>query len=311
MQKYIITGGAGFIGSNITKELVRTGHKVKIIDNLSTGKKENLKEVMGKIKFVKGDIGNLKLLQKEFRGFDFVLHQAALISVPHSIANPSRTNRANIGGTLNVLIAARDQKIKQLVFASSSSVYGDIETEFKIENKTGQLISPYALTKLAGEVYCQLFYKIYGLKTVCLRYFNVFGPNQDPKSQYAAVIPKFIKQMLAGKRPTIYGDGHQSRDFTFVKNNVFANILAVKSPKAAGQIINIACGESFNLNQLVQFINQELKTNIKPIYIKERPGDIKHSKANIQKAKKFIGYKPIIDFKRGLIETIKWYQKTK
>lgn len=309
MAKYIVTGGAGFIGSNITKELVLRGDKVKVIDNLSTGKLENLKNIAGKIKFIKGNITNLKLLQKEFKGFNYILHQAALCSVPRSIANPARTNRNNINGTLNVLIAAKDQKVQRVVFASSSSVYGDIETEFKTEDETGKILSPYALTKFAGEEYCRLFYKIYGLETVSLRYFNVFGPNQDPKSQYAAVIPKFIKLMMAGKRPTIYGDGNQSRDFTFVKNNVLANILAARSPKATGEVINIACATSFSLNQLVQFINQELKTEISPSYTRERPGDIKHSKAHILKAKKLIGYKPIIDFKQGLTETIKWYQK--
>ena len=311
MAKYIVTGGAGFIGSNIVKELVRKGHKVKVIDNLSTGKIKNLKDVDRKIKFVKGNICNLQVLQKEFRGFDYVLHQAALVSVPRSIANPIRTNRNNIDGTLNVLAAARDQKIKRVVYASSSSVYGDIETEFKTEGATGKLLSPYALTKFAGEVYCQMFYKIYGLETIILRYFNVFGPNQDPNSQYAAVIPKFIKLMIAGKRPTIYGDGNQSRDFTFVNNNVLANILAAKTSKGAGEIFNIACGESFSLNQLVQLINQELKTNIKPIYTKNQPGDIKHSKANIKKAKKTIGFQPKVYFNKGLRETIQWYTRQK
>lgn len=311
MAKYIVTGGAGFIGSNITKELVRLGHNVKVIDNLSTGKKENLGEVIGKIKFVKGDIRNLKLLDKEFKGYNNVLHQAALVSVPRSIVNPVRSNRSNIDGTLNVLVAARNQQIKRVIYASSSSVYGDVTKEFKTENETGQLLSFYALTKFAGEIYCQLFYKLYGLETVCLRYFNVFGPNQDPKSQYAAVIPKFINLMLSGRRPVIYGDGNQSRDFTYVKNNVLANILAIKYPKAAGEVFNIACQESYTLNQLVQLINQELKTNIKPIYAKSRLGDIQHSKANISKAKRTIDYNPITSFKEGLIETIKWYQKIK
>lgn len=311
MAKYIITGGAGFIGSNITKELVRLDHNVKVIDNLSTGKKRNLAEVTGKIKFVKGDIRNLKLLEKEFKGYNYVLHQAALVSVPRSIVNPVRSNRSNIDGTLNVLVAARNQKIKRVIYASSSSVYGDVKTEFKTENETGQLLSFYALTKFAGEIYCHLFYKLYGLETVCLRYFNVFGPNQDQKSQYAAVIPKFINIMLSGKRPVIYGDGNQSRDFTYVKNNVLANILTIKQSKAAGEVFNIACQESYTLNQLVQLINKELKTNIKPIYAKSRPGDIRHSKANISKAKRMIGYQPITSFKEGLIETIKWYQKTK
>lgn len=310
MKKFIVTGGAGFIGSNITKELVRRGNKVKVIDNLSTGKKDNLKEVYQKIKFIKGDIRNLKLLQQEFRGFDFVLHQAALVSVPRSITDPKKTNQNNIDGTLNVLVASRDQKIKRVVYASSSSVYGDIQTDFNQEETTGKLLSPYALTKYTGEVYCRLFYEIYGLETVVLRYFNVFGPFQDPNSQYAAVIPKFIKIMLAGKRPTIFGDGNQSRDFTFVQNNVLANILTAQSRKGAGEVFNIACGKSFNLNQLIQLINHELQSNIKPIYTKNRPGDIKHSKADIKKASRTLVYQPVISFEEGLKETIKWSKKT-
>jgi len=309
MAKYIVTGGAGFIGSNIVQELVRRGHKVKIIDNLFTGKIENLKSVAKKINFVKGMICNLPLLQKEFRGFDYVLHQAALSSVPGSIANPTETNRNNIDGTLNILTAAKDQKIKRVIFASSSSVYGDIEKKIISEDDIGELLSPYALTKFSGEVYCRLFYKIYGLETIALRYFNVFGPNQDPKGQYAAVIPKFIKLMLAGERPVIYGDGTQSRDFIFVKDIVSANILAATARKGIGEVFNIASGQSISINQLVRFINKELKKDIKPVYVSQRSGDIKHSKASIKKAKKIIGFEPKVCFNKGLRETIQWYKK--
>ncbi|KKQ18775.1 MAG: NAD-dependent epimerase/dehydratase [Berkelbacteria bacterium GW2011_GWA1_36_9] len=309
MGKYIVTGGAGFIGSNIVKELVRRHQKVKVIDNLLTGKKQNIKDIIKEIDFVKGDICNLKLLQKEFQGYDYVLHQAALVSVPRSIAEPERSNKNNIDGTLNVLIASRDQKIKRVVCASSSSVYGDIKSDFKIEGKTGQLLSPYALTKYASEVYCRLFYQIYGLETICLRYFNVFGPNQNPESQYAAVIPKFITGIFKGIRPVIFGDGRQSRDFTFVKNNVEANILAAHSTRGAGEVFNIACGQSYSLNDLVSLINQELGTKIKPVYQKPRHGDIKDSKADINKAKKILGYKPVINFEEGLKKTLKWYQE--
>lgn len=309
MSKYIVTGGAGFIGSNLVKELVGRGHTVKVIDNLSTGKKENLKDIIGKITFVKGDITDLKTLQKEFKGWDYVLHQAALCSVPRSINDPIATNLNNIDGTLNVLIAARDQKIKRVVFASSSSVYGNIDTPAKTEEKRSDVLSPYAFSKLAGEIYCQLFYKLYGLETVSLRYFNVFGPYQDPESQYAAVMPLFITTILKGKKPTVFGDGEHSRDFTYVANNVQANILAATTPGVAGQVFNIACGQSTTLNQLISEINNIAGKNIKPVYKKTRVGDIKHSKADIKKAKKILKYKPLVGFKKGLEETVEWYKK--
>lgn len=308
MSKYIVTGGAGFIGSNIAKELVKQGETVKVIDNLSTGFEKNLAGIIDKIEFVKGDIKDLDFLQKEFNGFDYVLHQAALCSVPRSINDPILSNANNIDGTLNVLVAARDQKIKRLVYASSSSVYGDQPVDFKVETLPINPMSPYALNKYAGERYTQLFYKLYGLETVCLRYFNVFGPSQDPNSQYSAVIPLFIGKMLKGESPVILGDGEQSRDFTYVQNNVEANILAATATGGAGEVINIACGTSISLNELVQLINEELGTSIKPIYQESRPGDVKHSKADIAKAKDLIGYEPKVGFKEGLKETVKWYK---
>lgn len=309
MSKYIVTGGAGFIGSNIVRELVRRGESVKVIDNLSTGYEKNLLDVMSKISFIKGDIRDLSLLQKEFADADYVLHQAALCSVPRSIDRPADSNETNVVGTLNVLIAARDQGVKRVVLASSSSIYGDAETEYKNEDLPYSPLSPYALHKMTDEIYAQLFYKLYKLETVCLRYFNVYGPNQDPQSEYAAVFPKFITAIMAGKQPTVFGDGEQSRDFTYVANNVQANILAATKPGVAGEIFNIACGTSVTVNDLISEINKILGKNIKPVYTNSRPGDIKHSKADIKKAEKMLGYQPKIDFQQGLAKTVKWYQE--
>lgn len=309
MAKYVITGGAGFIGSNIAKELVSRGDTVKVIDNLLTGHKENLAEIIDQIEFIEGDIQDLDLLQKEFAGFDYVLHQAALPSVPRSIDDPIASNQNNIDGTLNVLVAARDAKIKRVVFASSSSVYGEADAEYKTETLPINPLSPYALNKLTGEYYLKLFYTLYGLETVSLRYFNVFGPSQDPNSQYSAVIPLFIQAILKGEQPVVFGDGEQSRDFTYVANNIEANILAATSAKGAGEVMNIACGASISLNQLIALINQELGTDIKPVYNDPRAGDIKYSKADVKKAKDLIGYEPKISFEQGLKETIKWYRE--
>lgn len=248
-------------------------------------------------------------MRKVFENADYVLHQAALPSVPRSIADPLASNHNNITGTLNVLVAARDAKVKRVVYAASSSAYGNADVEYKAEDLPATPLSPYALTKYVGEVYCQQFTRLYGLETVCLRYFNVFGPYQNPTSAYAAVIPKFVTLMLRGEAPTIYGDGETSRDFTFVANNVSANILAATSNKGAGEVMNIACGTSLSLNRLVEMINHELDTNITPNYQPERAGDIKHSKASIEKAKQLIGYEPKVSLEQGLKETIQWYKK--
>jgi nucleoside-diphosphate-sugar epimerase len=308
-MKYIVTGGAGFIGSNIVRKLVELGEEVTVIDNLLTGRKDNLKNVMNKIDFIEGDITNLALLQEKFKGADYVLHQAALPSVPRSIADPMASHHNNATGTLNVLLAARDQGVKRVVYAASSSAYGDANVEFKHENLPASPLSPYALTKQTGEVYARQFYQLYGLETISLRYFNVFGPYQNPNSEYAAVIPKFITMIMRGEQPTIYGDGETSRDFTYVANNVHANILASKSHKGAGEVINIACGSSVTLNQLIEMINKHLGTSIVPQYVPHRKGDIKHSKAQITKAKELIGYEPIKTFEEGLKETIEWYKR--
>jgi nucleoside-diphosphate-sugar epimerase len=310
-ESYIVTGGSGFIGSNIVIELVRRKKKVKVIDNLSTGNRQNLDSVADKIKFVEGSITDLDLLQKEFQGATYILHQAALPSVPRSVADPLASNETNITGSLNVLIAARDNGIKRVVYAGSSSSYGNAEVEYKSEDLPSDPLSPYALTKYTAEIYCQLFYSLYKLETVTLRYFNVFGRHQNPDSQYAAVIPKFITSMLKGESPVIMGDGEQSRDFTYVGNNVEANILAATSDKGAGDVINIACGESTTLNELVAMINTELGTHISPVYQGQRPGDVKHSKADITKAQNILGYKPLMTFEEGLKETVAWYKKQK
>ena len=308
MSKYIVTGGAGFIGSNLVRELVLRGHEVKVVDNLSTGKMANLRDVLHAIDFVFGDITDLPLLMEEFNGFDFVLHHAALASVPNSIDDPLANNRSNIDGTLKVLLAARDSGIKRVVYAASSAAYGDIEAEFKTEDMPVSFLSPYALAKYVGEVYCNLFYKLFGLESVSLRYFNVFGPNQDPSSAYAAVIPIFVTSMLNGEQPVIFGDGTQSRDFTFVRNVVEANILASTSETGVDKVFNIACGDSISLNTLIEIINAELGTNIKPIYKPSRPGDVLHSKADISKATKFLAYTPPIPFAQGIRETVQWYK---
>jgi nucleoside-diphosphate-sugar epimerase len=308
MAVYLVTGGAGFIGSNIVLELVKRGQKVRVLDNLATGKRENLSSVKDKIEFIEGDITDAAVCKKACKGVDYVLHQAALPSVPRSIADPLTSNKANVEGTLQMLIAARDAKVKRFVYAGSSSAYGNQDVAVKTEELKPMPLSPYAVSKLTGEYYCKVFNDIYGLPTVVLRYFNVFGPHQDPHGAYAAVIPLFIKAMKEGKRPTIFGKGKHSRDFTFVANNVEANIRACTSPAAAvsGQIINIACGSSITLNELVAMINKALDTDIKPVYEAERPGDVEHSKADISKAAKLLGYKPLVGTEEGIKRTVAW-----
>lgn len=306
MPTYLVTGGAGFIGSNIVKELLQRGEKVRVLDNFSTGKRENLLEFNGNpnLEVIEGDLRSFHIVRDAVRGCDYVLHQGALPSVPRSIKDPITSNEVNINGTLNVLEAAREFGVKRVVFASSSSVYGNSEILPKVETMPVAPLSPYALTKYAGERYCQIYYSLYGLETVSLRYFNVFGPNQDPTSQYSAVIPKFIKLMKEGKRPVIYGDGTQSRDFTYVSNNVEANILACTAPGIAGEVFNIACGERYTLLDLVDAINQILGTHIEPIFQPERPGDVKHSLAGIEKARKELGFDVITTFNDGLKKVV-------
>ncbi len=305
----LVTGGAGFIGSNIVAGLLEDGFNVRVLDNLVTGRRDNLSGLKGKVDFVLGDVRDLKVVRKAVSGVDFVLHQAALPSVPRSISDPVLTNECNVSGTVNVLFAAKEAGVKRVVYAGSSSAYGDTPTLPKREDMTPMPLSPYAVSKLAGEYYCSVFSGVYGLETTTLRYFNVFGPRQDPSSQYAAVIPKFIKMISAGKRPTIYGDGTQTRDFTYVKNVVDANILAIKAKKTSGEVVNIACGERITLTGLASKLADVMGSNLKPEYVSELPGDIKHSLADISKAKKLLGYKPSVSFEEGLEVTVKWFLK--
>jgi UDP-glucose 4-epimerase len=309
-MKYLVTGGAGFIGSNIVKRLLELGEFVRIIDNFSTGRKENIEEFIGNPNFelIEGDITDLNICQKSIKDMDFVLHQAAIPSVNRSILDPKSTFEANAIGTLNLLIAVKKYKIKKIVYASSSSIYGPGHVPKK-EEMTPNPISPYALSKFTGEKLCQIFSKIYGIPTICLRYFNVFGPRQNPFSEYAAVIPKFISAFLKNKRPVIYGDGKQTRDFTYVENVVEANLKASRSKFRGGEIFNIACGKQISLLDLINILNKYLFKNIKPLFRNERPGDIKHSFADISKAKKILGYTPKISFKDGLKMAIEWFKE--
>ena len=301
-KRVAITGGAGFIGSHLAEELA-TGNSVIIIDDLSTGRKENIDSLIEKdnVRFIMGSILDLNLLQEAFGGVDFVFHLAALPSVPRSIKDPQTTNEVNITGTLNVLLAARDNKVKKVIYSSSSSVYGDTPILPKKEDLPACPQSSYAVTKLCGEYYCQVFQQVYQLNTVCLRYFNVYGPRQDPNSQYAAVIPSFISRALAGKPPIIFGNGEQTRDFTFVKDAVVASILAVD--RDATGVFNIGSGNRTSINDLAQLIARLIAIGAKPIYHQPRPGDIRHSLADISKARQ-IGYNPKYSLEEGLTKTI-------
>jgi UDP-glucose 4-epimerase len=301
-KSVVITGGAGFIGSNLAEELA-TSNRVIIIDDLSTGRKENIDHLLQKdnVKFIQGSISDLKLLQNSFRGIDFVFHQAALPSVPRSVKDPKASNEVNITGTLNVLLAARDNKVRKVVYASSSSVYGDTPALPKSEDMSPNPQSPYALTKLVGEYYCRIFHQLYNLPAVCLRYFNVYGPRQDPNSQYAAVIPRFIARLARGKPPVIYGDGEQTRDFTYIKDVVQANLVAAVGD--ATGILNIGRGERNSINRLAQIIINIMGKDLQPVYEPPLPGDVRHSLADISRAKE-IGYSPEYDLETGLKQTI-------
>ncbi|MDD5362967.1 MAG: SDR family oxidoreductase [Ignavibacteria bacterium] len=301
MSKYLITGGAGFIGSNIIEGLLKKDHQVRVLDNFSTGKRGNLKEFTHDIEIIEGDVRSYHIVQDAVKGMDIVLHQAALPSVPRSIKDPITTNEVNIGGTLNMLDAAVKEGIKRFVFASSSSIYGDNPELPKHEKMTPSPLSPYAVSKLAGENYCRVFSSLYDIETVCLRYFNVFGPRQDPNSQYSAVIPKFIKAIKNDEQPVIFGDGTQTRDFTYVENIVEANILASTIQMNTGNITaNCACSEQITLNSLVQSINILVNKNITPVYSKRVKGDIIHSYANIDLIKSLLNWNPKIKFYKGL-----------
>jgi nucleoside-diphosphate-sugar epimerase len=309
MAKYLITGGAGFIGSNIVKELLKRGEEVRVLDNLSTGRRENIEEVLKEIEFIEGDIRSREVAKRAVRSVDYVLHQAALPSVPRSVNDPAASNEVNVSGTLNILIAARDADVKKVVYASSSSVYGDTPELPKREDMKLNPLSPYAVSKLGGEYYVRVFSNIYQLPTICLRYFNVFGPCQNPDSQYAAVIPKFIRMMLRDKNPTIFGDGNQTRDFTYVDNVVLANILAAKNIDSSGEVFNIAGGARHSLLYLAKYLKEKCQKNLPPKFLEQRSGDVKHSLADISKAKAGLGYKVKVKFELGLEKTVDFFLK--
>ncbi len=308
MPHYLVTGGAGFIGSNIATELVRRGENVRIIDNFVTGRRENLDEVSDGVELIEGDICVPEHIREAVSGVDYVLHQAAIPSVERSVRDPAMTNKANVDGTVNLLIASRDAGVKRVVFASSSSVYGDSPSLPKTEDMAPNPLSPYAASKLIGEYYCTIFQNLFGLETICLRYFNVFGPRQDPASQYAAVIPLFIAAVASDQQPVIYGDGLQSRDFTFIENVVRANLTACSAPKeATGQVYNIACGEQFTLLDLLDELGRILNKKPRPVFDEPRQGDVKHSLADISLAKKRLSFEPDVSFAEGLRRTVAWF----
>ncbi len=309
MAVYVVTGGGGFIGSHIVEELLRRNEIVRVIDNFSTGKWENVEPFEGGAEIIEADIAEGKNLPRFLEGADYVIHQAAIPSVPKSILDPLKSHHANVNGTLQLLNASREADVKRVVYASSSSVYGDSPTLPKHEGMMPNPLSPYGAQKLFAEIYCQVFTRAYGLETVSLRYFNVFGPRQDSTSQYSGVLALFIPAVLQSKRPTIYGDGLQSRDFTYVQNVVEANLLACTVPGVAGQVFNVACGDRITVNSMLQQINKITGKDIAPIYADPRPGDIKHSQADITRAKEHLGYQPKISFEEGLRNTIEWYRK--
>jgi UDP-glucose 4-epimerase len=309
MALFLITGGAGFIGSHLVSELLLRGHRVRVLDNFSTGKRENLADVLDRIDLFEGDVRDARAVREALRDVDYVLHQAALASVARSIDNPSETNEVNVQGTLHLLEAARRAKVTRFVLAGSSSVYGAGRRLPKRETMKARPVSPYAITKLAGEQYCQVFFNLHGLETVCLRYFNVFGPRQDPDSQYAAVIPKFIESILNRRPPVIFGDGQQSRDFTYVSNVVEANILACMASGVPGKVINIACGIRHSINNLFGHLQRLLDFQLPAHYAEPRPGDVQHSLADISRAEKLMGYLPAVTFEEGLRRTVSWFQK--
>ncbi len=308
MDRFLVTGGAGFIGSNICRKLVSGGCFVRVVDNLLTGKKANLAGIIDKVDFIEADMGDAEVARAAMKDIDVVLHQGALPSVPRSVDDPAATHKHCVDATFTLLLAARDAGIKRFVFAASSSAYGDTPTLPKVETMPTNPLSPYAAAKLVGEYYCSVFYKVFGLETISLRYFNVFGPHQDPASQYAAAIPAFVTAILRDEQPTVYGDGEQSRDFTYVDNVVEANLLATRTKKTEGQVINIACGEAVTVNQIIGTINEAVGKDVKPVYTDPRPGDVKHSLADITLAKELIGYESVVSFKQGLAKAIEWYR---
>jgi nucleoside-diphosphate-sugar epimerase len=304
-----VTGGAGFIGSHLVEGLLARDYKVRVLDNFATGKRENLASVLTQIELLEGSVANLTTARSAMRNVDVVFHQAALPSVPRSVKNPLESNEVNITGTLNILLAARDAGVKRVVYAASSAAYGNQPTLPKVETMTPDPLSPYAIGKLAGEMYARAFTQLYGLSTTSLRYFNVFGPRQDPTTQYAGVIAKFMTCAIEGKPYPVYGDGEQSRDFTYVENVVNANILAAERPIEGAPLINIAYGERTTLNQIIRLLNELTGQNLPAQYGPERAGDVRHSHADVALAGKLLGYEPMVNVREGLKRTLEWYRK--
>lgn len=307
-MRYLVTGGAGFIGSNTVDELVRRGHSVVVLDDLSGGKEDNLAEVRNKITFIKGSITDLEIVRRAVHEAEYVLHLAARTSVPRSVKDPLETNRINVEGTLNVLVAARDAKVKRVVFAASSSAYGETPTLPKVETMQPAPISPYGVTKYVGELYAQVFGRCYGVENVSLRYFNVFGPRQDPSSPYSGVLSKFVSSCLEDTQPVIFGDGEQSRDFTYVENVVQANLLACEAPNASGKVFNVGTGARFTLNHTLQLLGQIAGKQVEAKYDPPREGDIRDSQADISASRMILGYNPAVGFEEGLRRTYEWYR---
>ena len=307
MSSYLVTGGAGFIGSHLVEELVRRGQAVRVVDNLATGQRRNLAHVDG-VEFVEGDLADLAVAQDAVRDIEYVLHQAAIPSVQRSVLDPIASHHANVDATLNLLIAARDAGARRVVYAGSSSAYGNSPSLPKHEKTSAAPLSPYALQKLVGEHYARLFTELYGLDTVTLRYFNVFGPRQDPSSPYAGVISQFVSALVAERRPTVYGDGEQTRDYTYVANVVDGTLKACAEPGVSGRIINIACGGRLSLKQLLVTLGELIGTTVEPIYDDSRPGDVRHSQADISLARTLLGYQPVMSFREGLRRTVEWYR---
>lgn len=308
MASYLVTGGAGFIGSHLVERLVADGQRVRVLDDFSSGKRSNLAPFADRIEIVEGDLRKPADCQRACRGIEFVYHQGAVPSVPRSVEAPQTSHDANINGTFNILMAAKDAGCRRVIFAASSSAYGDQPELPKRESARPDPLSPYAVQKLVGEHYCRVFHCCYGLETISLRYFNVFGPRQDPKSQYAAAIPAFVSAILKNEPPTIYGDGEQTRDFTYIGNVVHANVLAAKVAKTSGEVVNIACGQRVSVNQIIRQINQLLGRDVRPNYVDTRPGDVKHSLADISLAQKLLGFEPTVGFEEGLRLAIDWYK---
>lgn len=309
-MRYLVTGGAGFIGSNIVDELLRRGHSVSVLDDFSSGKEENLSNALAKIRLIRGDICDLEAAREACEGADYVLHLAARTSVPRSVKDPIETNHVNIDGTLNVLVAARDARVRRVVYAASSAAYGETPTLPKTESMPPDPVSPYGVTKLVGEMYAQVFGRTYGLENVSIRYFNVFGPRQDPSSQYSGVLSRFILAMLEGSAPVVYGDGEQSRDFTYVDNVVDISLRACEAPGVSGKVFNAGTGFRISLNDVLRTLGQIKGTPVRATYDRVRAGDILHSQGDITLGAKFLGYVPCVGFEEGLRRTWKWYSES-